>query len=159
MERKQIDKNHIFEVALKYFKYSKKEFAKKTDIPYREVLEWKKTGYVPDRAFVLLKKLAKAENHIPKHEPKYPKIKMQITNDLIKKVQVAFWGQNIDVLDAIKKARKGNQKYLTTIVNNIWTKDVVRPIGAKNILKHLKYNDKMDKRAADAVLYVAKLNV
>jgi len=151
--------HHIFEVALKYFKYSKKEFAKKTNIPYREVLGWKKTGYVPESAFVLLKKLAKAGNHTPKHEPKFEKIKMQITNELIKDVQVAFWGQNIDAIDVIKKARKGDQKYLTTIVNNIWTKDVIRLIGAKNILKHLKYNDKMDKRAADAVICVAKYNV
>jgi len=151
--------HHIFEDALKYFKYSKKEFAKKTNIPYHKVLGWKKTGYVPESALLFLKRLAKLENRIPKYEPKFEKIKMQITNELIKDVQVAFWGQNIDVIDVIKKARRGNQKYLTTIVNNIWTKDVIRLIGAKNILKHLKYNDKMNKPKYEDVICIAKHNV
>ncbi len=151
-----MQKSEIFEGGLKLYNLTKKEYAQKAKIPYDTVVGWKRKGNVPNYAFELLKRIAYIEDRMP--EPKFKKIKPQIDKELIKKVQVAFWGQDIDPIDIIKKARRGNKEYLTTIVKNIWTKEVVRLIGAKNLLKHLKYSDKIPKHKVDDILHVARLN-
>ena len=150
-------RNQIFEEGLKLYNLTKKEFALKTKIPYNTVAGWKRNDNVPGYAFELLKRIAYMENRMP--ETAFKKIKPQINQELLKKVQVAFWGKDIDPEDVIKKARRGNKEYLTTIVNNIWTKDVVRLLGPKNILRHLPKNSKIPKEKIDDVLHVARVNI
>jgi len=51
-----MNKEKLFDKALKYHNITKKEFANKAAIPYDTVTGWKRNNSVPNFAFVLLKK-------------------------------------------------------------------------------------------------------
>jgi predicted transcriptional regulator len=148
----------MFDKALKLHQLTKKEFAGKTNIPYDTVTGWKRSNNVPKYAFMLLKKIANDEKRRPKILVK--KIKPEITTKLLKQAEVTFWGKNYDIKDVIKKARRGNQKYLSIILTNMWIKDALKIIGPKAILKHIEQiKDKIPKDSYLAYRYIAKSNL
>jgi len=148
----------IFDIALRVHNTTKKDFSETTGIPYDTVLGWKRTGNIPDYAFMLLKKIAIDRKKPPISESKRAR---PVTNHkILKNIEVAFWGKNYDPQDVLNKARRGNKKYLKTILDNLWYKDAVQAIGPRNIVKNIeKIKEEMPKDAYDTYIDIARRNL
>jgi len=132
-----MNKVAIFDRALKYHNISKKEFAQKSNIPYRN-------GSVPDFAFVLLKKIAFTENP-RRHQLKLKPIPIKLTKELKKEIQVAFWGKDYEVSYILKEVRKGNAKFVKPFFENLFYGDILKILSIKAIEKLLPTINKLFK--------------
>jgi len=148
----------IFDVALRVHNITKKDFSKTTGIPYDTVLGWKRTGNIPDYAFMLLKKIAIDRKKLPIPGSKRAR---PVTNQkILKNIEVAFWGKNYNPQDVLNKARRGNKKYLKIILDNLWYKDAVKAIGPRNIVKNIeKIQEEMPKDVYDTYIDIARRNL
>lgn len=137
-------RNDTFELALNHHGITKKEFAERTHMPYNTVAGWKKNGIVPEYAGVLLKSIAATKqrkphpNKIPTHTPN------------TRRIQAVFWGKNIDVTDALRRAKAGEAEYLKPILTNLFYKDAVRALGVRTIVKlKPRYGELLDKEGVE----------
>ena len=139
-----MNKQKLFDQALKYHNITKKEFAEKSNIPYDTVTGWKRNGSVPDFAFVLLKKIAFTENP-RRHQITLKPTPITLTDKLIKEIQVAFWGKNYEVSYILKEVRKGNATFVKPFFENIFYGDILKILPTKAIEKLLPTIDKLFK--------------
>ena len=134
----------MFDQALKYHNITKKEFAQKSNIPYNTVAGWKRNGFVPNFAFVLLKKIAFTENP-RRHQQRLNPTPIKLTEALEKEIQVAFWGKDYEVSYILKEVRKGNAIFVKPFFENIFYGDVLKILPTKAIEKLLPTIDKLFK--------------
>jgi len=112
------EKAYLFDKALKYHGMTKKEFAEKSEIPYDTVAGWKRSGNVPNYAFVLLKKISFIENP-RRHQLKLlPVTHIEITDKLVKEIQVAFWGKNYEPTMSRPIFLKKLKREILTLLNH-----------------------------------------
>ena len=139
-----MNKQKLFDQALKYHNITKKEFAQKSNIPYDTVTGWKRNGSVPDFAFVLLKKIAFTENP-RRHQIRLKPTSIKLTDKLTKEIQVAFWGKSYEVSYILKEVRKGNVTFVKPFFENIFYGDILKILPIKAIEKLLPTIDKLFK--------------
>ena len=139
-----MNKQKLFDQALKYHNITKKEFAQKSNISYDTVTGWKRNGSVPDFAFVLLKKIAFTENP-RRHQIILKPIPIKLTDKLTKEIQVAFWGKNYEVSYILKEVRKGNATFVKPFFENLFYGDILKILPIKAIEKLLPTIDKLFK--------------
>ena len=142
----QKTKAYHFDQALKYHGLNKREFATKSKIAYDTVAGWKRSGNVPDYAFVLLKQLAFVHNPSAHQKQLTPIKRITITDKLVKEIQVAFWGKNYDPDYILKEVKRGNEKFVKPFFENIYYKDILKLIPTKNIEKLLPVLEKIFKK-------------
>ena len=118
--------NTIFETLLKKNNFKKKEFADYSKIPYDTVVGWKKKGYVPPYAMVILKdmiyrkKLDEETEKLLKRNINPITIKnYNLTKIEENKLKAVFWGTNFTTDDILKGIREKNQKILKKIEENL----------------------------------------
>ena len=129
--------NKIFETLLTKNDFKKKEFANYSKTPYDTVVGWKKKGYIPPYAMVILKdmiyrkkldeeteKLFKRNIH-PTTIENYNLTKIEEN-----KLKAVFWGTNFTTDDILKGIREKNQKILKKIEENI-SKTIIKDISKK----------------------------
>ena len=129
--------NTIFETLLTKNNFKKKDFAEYSKIPYDTVVGWKKKGYIPPYAMVILKdmiyrkkldeeteKLFKRNIH-PTTIENYNLTKIEEN-----KLKAVFWGTNFTTDDILKGIREKNQKILKKIEENI-SKTIIKDISKK----------------------------
>ncbi len=133
----QKNSHYHFDKALKYYGLNKKEFAQKCKIPYDTVAGWKRSGHVPEYAFVLLKQFAFLENSIPLKEKVKPPNKVALTSRLKREIQVAFWGQAYEPNYVLKEVKRANAKFVKPFFENIYYKDILKLLTIKQIKKLL----------------------
>ncbi len=118
--------NTIFETLLTKNNFKKRDFADYSKIPYDTVVGWKKKGYIPPYAMVILKdmiyrkkldeeteKLFKRNIH-PITIKNYNLTKIEENN-----LKAVFWGTNFTTDDILKGIREKNQKILKKIEENL----------------------------------------
>ena len=136
-----MNKSKLFDNALKYHKLTKKEFAKKSAIPYDTVAGWKRNVSVPNFAFVLLKKIAFIAN--PRaHQIRLKAEPIQLTDKLKKEIQVAFWGKNYEINYILKEVRRGNMIFVKPFFENIFYGDILKILPIKAVEKLLPMIEK-----------------
>ncbi len=145
----QKNSNYHFDKAIKYYGLNKKEFAKKCKIPYNTVVGWKRAGYVPEYAFVLLKQLAFLENLTTVKIKPFEKT--VLTPKLEREIQVAFWGKSYDVSYVLKEVKNANVKFVKPFFENLYYKDILKLLNIKQIEKLLPLLEKEFK--AEKVLF------
>ena len=144
-----MDNSKLFDQALKYHNITKKEFAKKSNIPYDAVSTgWKRNGSVPDFVFVLLKKIVFTENP-RRHQIRLKPTSIKLTDKLTKEIQVAFWGKNYEVSYILKEVRKGNTTFVKPFFENIFYGDILKILPTKAIEKLLPTIDKLFKELCE----------
>ena len=118
--------NTIFETLLTKNNFKKKEFALYSKIPYDTVVGWKKKGYVPPYAMVILKdmiyrkKLDEETEKLLKRNINPITIKnYNLTKIEENKLKAVFWGTNFTTDDILKGIREKNQKILKKIEENL----------------------------------------
>ena len=135
----------LFDKALQYHHLTKKEFAKKSGIPYDTVAGWKKRGEVPKYAVVLLKKIVQElQMGYIVHDNRIGTLVGRKTIDpkLAKRIEAAFWGKDIEYNEIIRRVRKGNPAFVKPFFENLYFKDVIAVLGQKMIGKLLPVLDK-----------------
>ena len=140
-----MNKQKLFDNALKHHNITKKAFAQKSNIPYDTVAGWKRNGSVPNFAFVLLKKIAFTENP-RRHQMTLKPRPIKLTDELTQKIHVAFWGKNYEVSYILKEVRKGNAAFVKPFFENIFYGDILKILPIKAIEKLLPTLDKLFKR-------------
>ena len=133
----QKNTHYHFDKALKYYGLNKKTFAKKSKIPYDTVAGWKRSGHVPEYAFVLLKQLAFLEN--AKAVKIKPFSKIMLTPKLEREIQVAFWGKAYDANYVLKEVKRANAKFVKPFFENLYYKDILKLLSIKQIEKLLPF--------------------
>ena len=118
--------NKIFETLLTKNDFKKKEFADYSKIPYDTVVGWKKKGYIPPYAMVILKdmiyrkKLDEETEKLLKRNINPITIKnYNLTKIEENKLKAVFWGTNFTTDDILKGIREKNQKILKKIEENL----------------------------------------
>ena len=118
--------NTIFETLLTKNNFMKKDFAQYSKIPYDTVVGWKKKGYVPPYAMVILKdmiyrkKLDEETEKLLKRNINPITIKnYNLTKIEENKLKAVFWGTNFTTDDILKGIREKNQKILKKIEENL----------------------------------------
>ena len=135
-------KAKYFDNALKYQNISKKEFAEKSAIPYDTVAGWKRSGNVPNYAFVLLKKIAFNENP-RRHQIRLTPKAIELNDRLKKEIQVAFWGKSYEVSYILKEVRAGNPTFVKAFFENIFYGDILKILPIKAIEKLVSVIDEL----------------
>ena len=118
--------NTIFETLLTKNNFKKKDFADYSKIPYDTVVGWKKKGYIPPYAMVILKDMIYRKK-LNEETEKLFKRNIQLTTiqnyNLTKieenKLKAVFWGTNFTTDDILKGIREKNQKILKKIEENL----------------------------------------
>ncbi|MDN5101573.1 hypothetical protein O8C99_00080 [Aliarcobacter butzleri] len=118
--------NKIFETLLTKNDFKKKEFADYSKIPYDTVVGWKKKGYIPPYAMVILKDMIYRKRLDIETEQLF-KRNMQpmiIQNHNLTKIEenklkAVFWGTNFTTDDILKGIKEKNQKILKKIEDNL----------------------------------------
>ena len=134
----------LFNHLLNAYKLSKKEFAKAARIPYATVAGWTTAKKAPLYAFELAKSIIREKHlqkdiHIAQYKNKrFVDLPVHGQKGLIKRVEVAFWGKNIDPYEAIKKAKSGDERYYVPIMVNMERKEAVRLLFPKNVRRFAK---------------------
>ena len=130
--------NKIFETLLTKNDFKKKEFANYSKTPYDTVVGWKKKGYIPPYAMVILKDMIYRKK-LDEETEKLFKRNIQPTTtienyNLTKieenKLKAVFWGTNFTTDDILKGIREKNQKILKKIEENI-SKTIIKDISKK----------------------------
>ena len=118
--------NTIFETLLTKNNFKKRDFADYSKIPYDTVVGWKKKGYVPPYAMVILKdmiyrkKLDEETEKLLKRNINPITIKnYNLTKIEENKLKAVFWGTNFTTDDILKGIREKNQKILKKIEENL----------------------------------------
>ena len=142
----QKTKAYHFDQALKYHGFNKREFSNKSKIAYDTVAGWKRSGNVPDYAFVLLKQLAFVHNPSAHQKQLTPIKHITMTNSLVKEIQVAFWGKNYAPAYILKEVKYGNEKFVKPFFENMYYKDILKLLTTKNIEKLLPVLKKLFKK-------------
>ncbi|KLD99982.1 hypothetical protein [Aliarcobacter butzleri] len=115
--------NTIFETLLTKNNFKKKDFADYSKIPYDTVVGWKKKGYIPPYAMVILKDMIYRKK-LDEETEKLFKRNIQPTTtienyNLTKieenKLKAVFWGTNFTIDDILKGIKERNQKILKKI--------------------------------------------
>ena len=129
--------NTIFETLLTKNNFKKKEFAEYSKIPYDTVAGWKKKGFVPPYAMVILKdmiyrkKLDKEVSKVLKRD-----LQSQINqNHLLTKTEenrlkTAFWGTNFTTEDILRGIKEKNRKIMQKMKENM-SKTEIKEITLK----------------------------
>ncbi len=118
--------NTIFETLLTKNNFKKKDFADYSKIPYDTVVGWKKKGYIPPYAMVILKDMIYRKK-LDEETEKLFKRNIQPTTiqnyNLTKieenKLKAVFWGTNFTTDDILKGIKEKNQKILKKIEENL----------------------------------------
>ena len=118
--------NTIFETLLTKNNFKKKDFAEYSKIPYDTVVGWKKKGYIPPYAMVILKDMIYRKK-LDEETEKLFKRNIQPTTiqnyNLTKieenKLKAVFWGTNFTTDDILKGIKEKNQKILKKIEENL----------------------------------------
>ncbi len=126
-----------FDKALKYYGLNKRDFAEKSKIPYDTVAGWKRSGNVPDYAFVLLKQLVFLGNHRTHFAKVTPLKTVHIDDRLAKEIQVAFWGKDYEPFYVLKEVKAAKEKFVKPFFENLYYKDILKLLSIKNIEKLL----------------------
>ena len=118
--------NTIFETLLTKNNFKKKEFANYSKIPYDTVVGWKKKGYIPPYAMVILKDMIYRKKLNEETEKLFKRNIQQTTiqnYNLTKieenKLKAVFWGTNFTTDDILKGIREKNHKILKKIEENL----------------------------------------
>ncbi len=116
--------NTIFETLLTKNNFKKKDFADYSKIPYDTVVGWKKKGYIPPYAMVILKDMIYRKK-LDEETEKLFKRNIQPTTTTIEnynltkieenKLKAVFWGTNFTIDDILKGIKERNQKILKKI--------------------------------------------
>ncbi|WP_419677731.1 hypothetical protein ACN2EN_09190 [Aliarcobacter lanthieri] len=118
--------NTIFETLLTKNNFKKKDFTEYSKIPYDTVVGWKKKGYIPPYAMVILKDMIYRKK-LDEETEKLFKRNIQSTTiqnyNLTKleenKLKAVFWGTNFTTDDILKGIKEKNQKILKKIEENL----------------------------------------
>lgn len=118
--------NTIFETLLTKNNFKKKEFANYSKIPYDTVVGWKKKGYIPTYAMVILKDMIYRKKLNEETEKLFKRNIQQTTiqNYNLTKIEEnrlksIFWGTNFTTEDILKGIKERNQKILKKIEENL----------------------------------------
>jgi len=118
--------NTIFETLLTKNNFKKKDFADYSKIPYDTVVGWKKKGYIPPYAMVILKdmiyrkKLDEQTEQLFKRNIQPTTIQnYNLTKIEENKLKAVFWGTNFTTDDILKGIKEKNQKILKKIEENL----------------------------------------
>ena len=129
--------NKIFETLLTKNNFKKKEFAEYSKIPYDTVAGWKKKGFVPPYAMVILKDMIYRKKLDEQTEQLFNKNIQPITNqnhNLTKleetKLKSVFWGTNFTTYDILKGIKEKNQEIMQKIKENM-SKTEIKEITLK----------------------------
>lgn len=118
--------NTIFETLLTKNNFKKKEFAQYSKIPYDTVAGWKKKGYVPPYAMVILKDMIyrkkldeQTEQTLKRNIQPIIKKNLLLTKTEENRLKSVFWGTNFTTDDIVKGIKEKNQKILKKIEENL----------------------------------------
>lgn len=118
--------NTIFETLLTKNNFKKRDFADYSKIPYDTVVGWKKKGYIPPYAMVILKDMIYRKKLNEETEKLFKRNIQQTTiqnYNLTKieenKLKAVFWGTNFTTDDILKGIREKNHKILKKIEENL----------------------------------------
>ena len=118
--------NKIFETLLTKNDFKKKEFADYSKIPYDTVVGWKKKGYIPPYAMVILKdmiyrkKLNEETEKLFKRNINTITIKnYNLTKIEQNKLKAVFCGTNFTIDDILKGIKDKNKKVMKKLEENI----------------------------------------
>ncbi len=129
--------NTIFETLLTKNNFKKKEFAEYSKIPYDTVVGWKKKGYVPAYAMVILKDMIYRKKLDEETEQTLKRNIQPIINqnhNLTKieenKLKSVFWGTNFTTEDILRGIKEKNQKIMQKMKENM-SKTEIKEITLK----------------------------
>ena len=129
--------NTIFETLLTKNNFKKKEFALYSKIPYDTVVGWKKKGYVPAYAMVILKDMIYRKKLDEETEQTLKRNIQPIINqnhNLTKieenKLKSVFWGTNFTTEDILRGIKEKNQKIMQKMKENM-SKTEIKEITLK----------------------------
>ena len=129
--------NTIFETLLTKNNFKKKEFAEYSKIPYDTVVGWKKKGYVPAYAMVILKDMIYRKKLDEETEQLFDRNIQSITNqnhNLTKieetKLKSVFWGTNFTTEDIVRGIKEKNRKIMQKMKENM-SKTEIKEITLK----------------------------
>ncbi|HJE03681.1 MAG TPA: hypothetical protein K8U92_07370 [Aliarcobacter thereius] len=118
--------NTIFETLLTKNNFKKKDFAEYSKIPYDTVVGWKKKGFVPAYAMVILKDMIyrkkldiETEQLFKRNIQATINQNHNLTKNEENRLKSAFWGTNFTVDDILKGIKENNQKILKRIEENL----------------------------------------
>lgn len=129
----------VFDRLLDNYGLKKTVFAEKARIAYPTVAGWSNSGKVPLYAFELAKNVIRQlglKKDVYKANitnRRYVEINLYDEQAIIKKVEVAFWGKNVDPQIAIEKAKDGDAKCCVQIMKNLYHKEATRLLGTKRV--------------------------
>ena len=129
--------NTIFETLLTKNNFKKKEFAEYSKIPYDTVVGWKKKGYVPAYAMVILKDMIYRKKLDEETEQTLKRNIQPIINqnhNLTKieenKLKSVFWGTNFTTEDILRGIKEKNRKIMQKMKENM-SKTEIKEITLK----------------------------
>ena len=129
--------NKIFETLLTKNDFKKKEFANYSKTPYDTVVGWKKKGYVPAYAMVILKDMIYRKKLDEETEQTLKRNIQPIINqnhNLTKieenKLKSVFWGTNFTTEDILRGIKEKNQKIMQKMKENM-SKTEIKEITLK----------------------------
>ncbi|WP_152059050.1 hypothetical protein [Aliarcobacter butzleri] len=118
--------NTIFETLLIKNNFKKKEFAQYSKIPYDTVAGWKKKGFVPPYAMVILKDMIyrkkldeETEQTLKRNIQPIINQNHKLTKNEENRLKSVFWGTNFTTDDILKGIKEKNQKILKKIEENL----------------------------------------
>ena len=118
--------NTIFETLLIKNNFKKKEFAQYSKIPYDTVAGWKKKGFVPPYAMVILKDMIyrkkldeETEQTLKRNVQTIVNQNNILTKNEENRLKSVFWGTNFTTDDILKGIKERNQKILKKIEENL----------------------------------------
>ncbi|WP_323586114.1 hypothetical protein [Aliarcobacter butzleri] len=129
--------NTIFETLLTKNNFKKKEFAEYSKIPYDTVAGWKKKGFVPPYAMVILKDMI-YRKRLDKEVSKVLKRDLQsqinqnhlLTKTEENRLKTAFWGTNFTTEDILRGIKEKNRKIMQKMKENM-SKTEIKEITLK----------------------------
>ncbi len=118
--------NTIFETLLTKNNFMKKDFAHYSKIPYDTVVGWKKKGYVPPYAMVILKDMIYRKK-LDEETEKLLKRNLQpminqnhnLTKTEENRLKSIFWGTNFKIDDILNGIKDKNKKVMKKLEENI----------------------------------------
>lgn len=114
--------NRLFEQLINKNNITKKEFSDYSKIPYNTVLGWRKKGFVPAYAMVILKDMnyrKKFDEEELKSLSKTAALSTKLTTKEQNRLKSAFWGTNYTIDFIVQEIKKGNKKVIDKIKQNL----------------------------------------
>ena len=129
--------NIIFETLLTKNNFKKKDFAEYSKIPYNTVVGWRKKGFVPPYAMVILKDIIYRKKLDIETEQLFKRnIQTDINqnHNLTKteenRLKSLFWGTNFTMDDILKGIKDNNQNIINKLEKNL-SKTIIKEILQK----------------------------